>query len=129
MRSFEPIRRKLGCTIRHVFAAEYAEREHLFWRQLRPEVGVEVLSHGFRQAIDVPVLHEVIDLDVPSSHWRGGLVPDDAADGAARTRFRREWASTDAGRSKVIACSGGRLSASASLGPDDSCGMSFSRRS
>jgi hypothetical protein len=42
----EPRRREFLAAIRHVFAAEDAEPEHLRRRQLRPEVRMEFLPTG-----------------------------------------------------------------------------------
>ena len=62
-RVLEPVFGKLGGAIGHVLATEHAKFEHLLGRQFGMEIGVKVLPDGFRQVIDVALLHHVINLD------------------------------------------------------------------
>src|SRR5688572_7079167 len=65
---FEPGERELLFTIRHVLAAENAEREHLLRRQFGTEVGMKVLACWFREGIDVAGLHQVIHNNLSLTH-------------------------------------------------------------
>ena len=59
----EPLRRELGPAVSHVLAAEDAKLEHLFWRELRSKLGIEVAANRLSQEIDIALLHQVVDYD------------------------------------------------------------------
>lgn len=60
LRFREPVFRKFLGAVAHVHTVEDAEREHLFRRKLRPEVGVEVLSRELGAVVHVPPLHSIV---------------------------------------------------------------------
>src|SRR5579872_2314124 len=71
--AIEPIRRKLTLAVSHVLAAEYAQSQHLFRRELGPEFRIEVPPHGLRQLVAVAPLHPVVHDHAPgftTSHAR-----------------------------------------------------------
>lgn len=72
----EPVGRELLCAIGHVLAAEDAEFEHLFRRELRLELGMKVLAHRLRAVVNVLALHFVADDDANRLHGNGPPVPD-----------------------------------------------------
>src|SRR5262249_32074595 len=59
----EPAFRELTSAISHVFAAEYAEFEHLWWRELRLELGIEVPAGCRAQHVAIAFLHLVVVRD------------------------------------------------------------------
>ena len=61
--SGEPRRRKLIAAIRHVFAAEDAEMEHLLRRELWGKVRCEIPAGRLRTVVNVAALHRVVDDD------------------------------------------------------------------
>src|SRR5271165_5876151 len=61
--SHEPRRRKLVPAIRHIFAAEDAEMEHLLRRELRGKIQCEIAAGRLRTIVDVAALHRVVDDD------------------------------------------------------------------
>lgn len=63
-----PVGREFLPAIRHVLPAEDPEREHFFRREIGREARIEVLPLGFRQEIDVSLLHLVVDGDLHGSH-------------------------------------------------------------
>lgn len=58
---------KFLLTVGHVLAAKHAELEHLFWRQFRVEIGMEVFTQRFRQVVDVIPLHQIVDENCDST--------------------------------------------------------------
>jgi len=62
LRALEPTRWKFFPAIGHVFAAEHAELEHLFRRQLGRESRSECAPHRFCAEIDVALLDFVVHL-------------------------------------------------------------------
>ncbi len=64
----EPVRRKLLPAVGHIFAAEYAQFQHLFRRQLRFEIGMKIPAHGFGQVIEILFLHQIVDDDFAFFH-------------------------------------------------------------
>jgi len=63
LRLRKPIAGKLICCIGHILAAEDAEAQHLFGRELRFEVRVEIFAHRFGKQIAISPLHFVIYQD------------------------------------------------------------------
>jgi len=61
--SGKPVRGKFPPAIRHVLSAEDPQRQHFFGGQLRVEILVKVISHRFRQVIEVTLLHQIIHDD------------------------------------------------------------------
>lgn len=64
----EPAFGKFFLTIRHIFAAKYAERQHLLWRQIRLKFRIEIPPHGSGEAIAIAFLHFVADGDGAGFH-------------------------------------------------------------
>src|SRR5262245_13081356 len=62
-RPLEPAGGKFGTAVGHVLAAEDAECEHLFRRQLRTERRCEIPAGRFGPVIHVTTLHPVVDDD------------------------------------------------------------------
>src|SRR5206468_1973227 len=56
----KPAGGKFIAAIGHVLAAEYAEREHLPWRQLRMEFRIKASSGGSRKRVDIAALHPIV---------------------------------------------------------------------
>src|SRR5262249_20120420 len=63
LRSGEPAFGKFTPAVRHVFAAEYAEPQHLRRRELRLELLVEAAARRRAQRVAIALLHLVIDGD------------------------------------------------------------------
>ena len=63
LRCIEPISRKFITAIRHVFAAENSEGEHLFRRQIRLEIGMKIPSLWLGKEVFISLLHSVLDND------------------------------------------------------------------
>ena len=64
----KPIHRKFICAISHVFAAENAKFQHGFRGQFRPKLSIEIPTYGFRTAINVTGLHDVVDNNLSLFH-------------------------------------------------------------
>lgn len=58
--TLEPLGRKLGLAVGHIFSPEYANRKHLLRGEIRPKFGVEILALGLRPLVTIPLLHFVI---------------------------------------------------------------------
>ncbi len=56
----KPVFRKLFFAIGHILAAKDTEREHLFWRKLRLEVGMKIPSCRFGKLVFVTLLEFVV---------------------------------------------------------------------
>ena len=61
LRLLVPIFGKFRRTIRHIFATEDAEREHLLGREIRLGFGIEVFTHRFDKLVTITLLHLVVD--------------------------------------------------------------------
>jgi hypothetical protein len=61
----KPTGGKFVAAIGHVLAAEYAEGEHLPWRQLRMEFRIEASSGGSVKRVDIAALHPIVYNDGP----------------------------------------------------------------
>src|SRR3954465_12239287 len=85
----EPAGRELASAVGHVLSAEHPERQHLFRRQLGPELRREVPADRFGAVIHVAALHLVVDDDFPLHSIRPKRVA-----GAPSDFIRRTAAST-----------------------------------
>ena len=47
--------------VSHIFAAEHAEPQHLGWRQVGAEVGIEFAADRLRQLVVIAALHLIVD--------------------------------------------------------------------
>ena len=63
LRVREPARGELAAAIRHIEAAEHAEREHLFGGKVRFELRRKVATLGRAQHVAIAVLHAVVHYD------------------------------------------------------------------
>ena len=61
--TLEPVSGKFGFTVRQVFPAENAQRQHLPRGKVRRKTGGEVLSWRFGKPVAVIALHPVVDDD------------------------------------------------------------------
>ncbi len=66
--SRKPVFGEFLFAIGHVLAAEDAEREHLFWCELRLEVRIKIASHWFGKLVFVILLEFIIYFDSLFSH-------------------------------------------------------------
>ena len=64
LRMGEPARRKLVAAVGHVLAAKHSEAQHLLWRELRRESGLEIAPHRLGPVVDIAMLHTVVDDDL-----------------------------------------------------------------
>lgn len=91
----KPLCGKFISAVSHILAAEYAHLKHLFRRQLRQKIFVEVFSDGLCQQVRVARLHQVVDL-YGLEHWTAFTVSGEYLLPCLALRLR-EWSAWPGG--------------------------------